>query len=116
MMHPQDGSPPGESVIPSFVAARATAYDAVHVRIELQVSGYRSLRNVNLPLQQLNVITGPNGSGKSNLYRVLWLIAQICEGQFARTLAREGGCSRPPNLPTNLGGLMPRRSPLALAV
>ena len=59
--------------------------------VELQVSGYRSLRSVQLPLQQLNVITGPNGSGKSNLYRVLWLIAQVCEGQFARTLAREGG-------------------------
>lgn len=59
--------------------------------VELQVSGYRSLRNVELPLGPLNVITGPNGSGKSNLYRALWLIAQICEGQFARTLAREGG-------------------------
>lgn len=59
--------------------------------LELQVTGYRSLRSVELPLQRLNVITGPNGSGKSNLYRALWLIAQICEGQFARTLAREGG-------------------------
>jgi predicted ATPase len=58
---------------------------------ELQVSGYRSLRNVRLPLQQLNVVTGPNGSGKSNLYKVLWLIAQICEGEFARSLTREGG-------------------------
>ncbi len=58
---------------------------------ELQVSGYRSLRNIRLPLQQLNVITGPNGCGKSNLYRVLWLLARICEGEFARSLAREGG-------------------------
>ena len=58
---------------------------------ELQVSGYRSLRSVRLPLQQLNVVTGPNGSGKSNLYKVLWLIAQICEGEFARSLTREGG-------------------------
>ena len=58
---------------------------------ELRISGYRSLRQVRLPLQQLNVITGPNGSGKSNLYRVLWLIAQICEGEFARSLTREGG-------------------------
>lgn len=58
---------------------------------ELQVFGYRSLRNVRLPLGQLNVITGPNGCGKSNLYRALWLIARICEGEFARSLAREGG-------------------------
>ncbi len=59
--------------------------------VELRVAGYRSLRSVTLPLGPLNVITGPNGSGKSNLYRSLWLIAQICEGQFAKTLSREGG-------------------------
>lgn len=58
---------------------------------ELRVSRYRSLRSIRLPLSQLNVITGPNGCGKSSLYRVLWLIARICEGNFARSLAREGG-------------------------
>lgn len=58
---------------------------------ELRVAGYRSLRSVKLPLSPLNVITGPNGSGKSNLYRVLWLLAQVCEGGFAQALAREGG-------------------------
>lgn len=58
---------------------------------ELNVSGYRSLRSIRLPLRPLNVITGPNGSGKSNLYRALWLIAQIGEGAFARAIAREGG-------------------------
>jgi predicted ATPase len=57
----------------------------------LQIEGYRSLRGVLLPLQQLNVITGPNGSGKSNLYRALWLISQICEGGFAQSICREGG-------------------------
>ena len=57
----------------------------------LDIQGYRSLRNVRLPLGQLNVITGPNGSGKSNLYRALWLIAQIADGDFARSICREGG-------------------------
>ena len=57
----------------------------------IDISGYRSLRNVRLPLDQLTVITGPNGSGKSNLYRVLRLLSQICAGEFARSLALEGG-------------------------
>jgi predicted ATPase len=58
---------------------------------ELRVAGYRSLRDLRLPLKQLNVVVGPNGSGKSNLYRALWLIAEICEGSFARAICREGG-------------------------
>jgi predicted ATPase len=58
---------------------------------ELRVAGYRSLRDVRLPLGQLNVVVGPNGSGKSNLYRSLWLIAEICEGGFSRAICREGG-------------------------
>ncbi len=57
----------------------------------LEVQGYRSLQKVNLPLGQLNVITGPNGSGKSNLYKSLWLIARIARGDFAQTIAHEGG-------------------------
>jgi predicted ATPase len=61
--------------------------------LELRVAGYRSLRDVRLPLENLNVVVGPNGSGKSNLYRALWLIAEICEGSFARAICREVGLS-----------------------
>jgi predicted ATPase len=31
----------------------------------LAIANYRSLRNLVVPLERLNVITGPNGSGKS---------------------------------------------------
>ena len=37
----------------------------------LAIAGYRSLRDLVVPLQALNLVTGPNGSGKSNLYRAL---------------------------------------------
>lgn len=57
----------------------------------LHVRQFRSLRSVSLKLGPLNVVTGPNGSGKSNLYRALWLIAQIAEGNFAQSICREGG-------------------------
>jgi len=39
------------------------------------VQGYRSLRDVVLPLDDLTVVTGSNGSGKSSLYRSLRLLA-----------------------------------------
>lgn len=55
------------------------------------VSGYRSLRDVVVPLSRLTVVTGGNGSGKSSLYRALRLLAQCGEGQVVGSLAREGG-------------------------
>lgn len=55
------------------------------------VHGYRSLRDVVLPLRQLTVITGPNGSGKSSLYRALRLLADCGRGEAIGSLAREGG-------------------------
>ncbi len=57
----------------------------------LAISGYRSLRDVTVALEPLNVITGPNGSGKSSLYRALRLLADIAQGQVVRALALEGG-------------------------
>lgn len=41
----------------------------------LAIANYRSLRDVVVPLTQLNLITGANGTGKSSLYRALRLLA-----------------------------------------
>ncbi len=48
----------------------------------LAVSGYRSLRELVIPLDRLNLVTGPNGSGKSNLYRALRLLAETAQGRL----------------------------------
>ena len=57
----------------------------------LAISNYRSLRDLVVPLQSLNVITGANGSGKSNVYRALRLLADTAQGRVIPSLAREGG-------------------------
>ena len=57
----------------------------------LAVANYRSLRNLIVPLQRLNLITGPNGSGKSSVYRALRLLANTAQGGVIPSLAREGG-------------------------
>src|SRR5947199_8253644 len=57
----------------------------------LAISNYRSLRDVTLPLERLNVVTGANGSGKSNLYRALRLLADVAQGRVVSSIAREGG-------------------------
>jgi predicted ATPase len=56
--------------------------------LTLAVSGYRSIRDLVLPLRRLNVITDGNGTGKSSLYRALRLLADVAQG---RALAQEGG-------------------------
>jgi len=58
---------------------------------QLTVSGYRSIRDLTLKLDRVNVIVGPNGCGKSNLYRALYLVAAAANGTLARALAGEGG-------------------------
>ncbi|OBI09274.1 ATP-binding protein [Mycobacterium sp. E2462] len=55
------------------------------------IRGYRSLRDVVLPLSQLSVVTGANGAGKSSLYRALRLLADCGRGEVIASLAREGG-------------------------
>ena len=55
------------------------------------IQGYRSLRDLALPLGQLSLITGANGSGKSSVYRSLRLLAEVAQNSVVASLAREGG-------------------------
>ncbi|WP_263411251.1 AAA family ATPase [Terriglobus tenax] len=57
----------------------------------IAIHGYRSIRELVLPLGQLSVITGANGSGKSNVYRSLRLLADVAQNAVVSSLAREGG-------------------------
>ncbi len=57
----------------------------------LAVAGFRSLREVVLPLGQLTVVTGANGTGKSSLYRAFGLLADAAEGRLVPALAGMGG-------------------------
>jgi predicted ATPase len=55
------------------------------------IRGYRSMRDVVIPLTGLTVVTGANGTGKSSVYRALKLLADCGRGEVIGSLAREGG-------------------------
>jgi predicted ATPase len=67
------------------VEQAAGALQHVHIR------GYRSLRDIFLPLSQCTLVVGPNGSGKTNVYRAVQLLADAGAGCLGRSIAEEGG-------------------------
>jgi len=58
---------------------------------ELEIAGYRSIRNLRLPFQRINVLVGANGCGKTNLYRSMLMLHAAARGDFARMIVEEGG-------------------------
>lgn len=63
----------------------------------LRISGYRSLREVELRLGSPDGVTlliGANGSGKSNLVGAIELLSHIIEGQMQTAVGRLGGVHR----------------------
>lgn len=59
--------------------------------VTLAISNYRSIRELVISLERLNLVTGANGSGKSNLYRALRLLSETAQGRVVSSLALEGG-------------------------
>src|SRR5829696_1072405 len=56
----------------------------------IAIENYRSLRDLRLPLEQLNVVTGANGTGKSNVYRALRLLGRLRFGPSHRITCPRG--------------------------
>lgn len=59
--------------------------------LQLEVAGYRSLKDVSWCPGGLNVVIGPNASGKSNLLRMLEMLSTAAEGGLGRYVQRQGG-------------------------
>jgi predicted ATPase len=53
--------------------------------------GFKSIRECDLELRELNVLIGPNGAGKSNFIGFFRLIQQMLEGNLQRYVSKQGG-------------------------
>ncbi|HKV38854.1 MAG TPA: AAA family ATPase [Blastocatellia bacterium] len=59
--------------------------------IQLDIEGFRSLRNVSWKPGPLNVIIGANGAGKSNLLQALEIISMSARGGLSKYVQSLGG-------------------------
>ena len=56
----------------------------------IRVRGFRSIRDLDLPLAQLNILIGANGSGKSNLIGLFHLLSYLVTGSLRLYTSRQG--------------------------
>jgi predicted ATPase len=59
--------------------------------LELNIQGFRSLKDVIWKPGDLNIVIGPNGSGKSNLLKALEVLSTSAQGKLSDQVIREGG-------------------------
>lgn len=60
----------------------------------ISIKGFRSIRQIQLELGQLNVVSGANGCGKSNLYKAVRLLHEAATGRLSQAIADEGGIQK----------------------
>lgn len=58
---------------------------------QIKVKGYKSIRDLDLNLTNLNVLIGANGAGKSNFVSLFKLLNNIIECNLQRYVMQEGG-------------------------
>ena len=57
----------------------------------IEIKGYRSLKDISLNMEPLNVLIGPNGGGKSNFLEFFSFLSEAAKGTLAEGIARRGG-------------------------
>jgi predicted ATPase len=57
----------------------------------LRVTNYKSIKESDLNLGNLNILIGPNGAGKSNLLSIFGLLHKASKGELANTISELGG-------------------------
>jgi predicted ATPase len=57
----------------------------------IQLSGYKSIREMDLDLKWLNILIGPNGAGKSNLISIFEMLNEIVKENLQLYVGQSGG-------------------------
>lgn len=58
------------------------------------IEGYKSLRQLNLPLNRINILIGANGAGKSNFLSFFEFLNASYEQKLSEFVALSGGAGK----------------------
>jgi predicted ATPase len=65
-----------------------------HKLREFTIAGYKSIRDQNVELRNINILIGANGAGKSNFVSAFRFLHDIVAGQLAVRVAQQGGANK----------------------
>jgi predicted ATPase len=60
---------------------------------QIEIIGFKSIREASIDLKPLNVFIGPNGAGKSNFLGAFKLLQRIVEKKFSIYVGEQGGAN-----------------------
>ncbi|MDE6631659.1 MAG: AAA family ATPase, partial [Muribaculaceae bacterium] len=60
----------------------------------ITVKGYKSFKDIIVPLKPINILIGSNGAGKSNFLSLFALLGNAYNGLLARSVALSGGVDK----------------------
>lgn len=68
--------------------------EKTHRLNSIQVSGFKSIQDLDLEIRNLNVLIGANGAGKSNFIELFKFIRELVEERMQVFVARKGGAEK----------------------
>lgn len=60
----------------------------------ITVQGYKSFKDLTVPLSKINILIGSNGAGKSNFLSLFELLGNAYDGLLARSVAQSGSVDK----------------------
>ena len=60
----------------------------------IQIEGFKSIKKLDLPMKNINILIGANGAGKSNLISLFTFLGHLSQGKLQQYVKTEGGAER----------------------
>lgn len=60
----------------------------------IRVEGFKSIKKLDLPMRDINILVGANGAGKTNLISLFTFLSCLSQGKLQQYIKTEGGAER----------------------